>query len=400
MSRPAGTLEGKCIAFFHQSAELYGSDRVLLDLACTVQAEGGTAVVLLPYSGPLTEAFAQRGIAFHVLPVVKLTRAHLSIQGLFQLAGEALTCLGRYDRIFSGRTVHLVHSNTLAVLGGALWAKRRHLAHLWHVHEIMVSPRIAAYGFPRLVNALADHVVCNSNATLAWMHSVQPRLGAKMRVIWNGVPAPVVNDSSAVAQLRLQYRPQGVRLAVGLLGRINRLKGHDVLIDAAELLHHQGVRDFSLVLIGSPPPGQDTFLQQLQQRIRQSPLRERIVLQDFTANVWPSYAALDIVCVPSTEPESFGLVAAEAMAAARPVIASNIGALGEIVEDGATGFTVPPRDAQALAASLLTLLNSEALRQQMGLSGAHRMQSQFSMRRMKERLLRCYAEALSNGHRP
>lgn len=387
-------MQGKLVAFFHQSADLYGSDRVLLDLVRGVKEAGGSPVVLLPSLGPLTEAFVNLGIEFHVLPVVKLTRARFSLKGLVTLFREAFWSLKRIDQIFLGRQVHLVHSNTIAVLAGAIWAKRRKVPHLWHVHEIIVHPSIAARGFPRMVKALADHVICNSNATYTWLANECPGLRPKMSVIWNGVKAPAAIDATTVQLFRDKFHPAATRLAVGLLGRINRLKGHHLLLDAAEYLHQQGVRDFSIVFIGSPPPGQDIYLEQLQQRIAISPMRDRIVLQDFANDVWPIYAALDIVCVPSTEPESFGLVAAEAMASGKPVVASQIGGLAEVVLDGITGRLFRPGDPVALSEALSSLLKNDSARIKLGRDSLERIAIEFGTEHMVKKFVCCSCNAL------
>lgn len=383
-------LEGKLIAFFHQSSDLYGSDRILLDLADCVQHAGGHAVVLLPDTGPLTEEFAARNIEFHALPVIKLSRSRFGIKGLLGLSREMMTALPAYDQVFGNRRVDMVHSNTLAVLGGALWARRRRIPHLWHVHEIVEHPWIAAHAFPRLISAMANQVVCNSNATYQWLRAALPGLGKKMRVIRNGVQAPPCSDELTIAELQRKFRPAGTRLAVGLVGRINRLKGHSLLLDAVDLLHRQGVNDFSVVFIGSAPSGQEIYQTQLEQRIARSPMQERIVVQGFTSNVWPIYAALDIICVPSTEPESFGLVATEAMAMGKPVVASRMGALMEIVIDGSTGLTFDAGDDEALTAALGQLLGDDGLRRRMGCAGKVRIGAEFSVDKMKTNFVTLY----------
>lgn len=389
------TLEGKLIAFFHQSSDLYGSDRILLDLVASVQKAGGEAVVLLPDTGPLTEEFTARKIEFHTLPILKLSRARLSLGGLVNLAREMLTALSNYDHLFASRRVDMVHSNTIAVIGGAIWAHRRRIPHLWHVHEIVEHPWFATWALPRLVNAMADRVVCTSNATSQWLLNVQPSLAGKMQVIWNGVHMPSPCNAAETTQLHGKFRPAGARLAIGLVGRINRLKGHQILMDAVDQLHDRGFHDFSLVFIGSPPAGQDIYLTQLEQRVARSPMRERIVMQGFTTNIWPAYAALDIVCVPSTEPESFGLVAAEAMAMGKPVIASRLGALTEVVVDGSTGITFKPRDTDALALALERLLCDDTLRQSMGLAGRERIDTELSVERMTGYFKSTYAEMMT-----
>ena len=394
MSTQSLPLQGKLIAFFHQSSDMYGSDKILLYLAEGVQKLGGEAVVLLPDAGPLTHKLELRGIEFHALPMLKVTRARFSFKGALDLASEIRVALPAYDRVLRGRKVDLVHSNTIAVLGGALWARRHRIPHLWHVHEIIDHPWLASHIFPLLLKLFADRVVCNSKATYQWLFSVQASLERKMCVIWNGVQVPTRIEESGTEQLNSRFRPGGSRLAIGLIGRINRWKGHGLLLDAVEILHGKGVKDFSVIFIGSPPPGQETFELELRQRIAKSPMRDRILVQGFSTDIWPTYAALDIVCVPSTEPEPFGLVAVEAMAMGKPVVAARFGGLTEIVVGGATGLTFSPRDANSLATALETLLLDDAMRGRFGYAGKERFSAKFSVDEMTERFVRIYAEMM------
>ncbi|HOY86673.1 MAG TPA: glycosyltransferase family 4 protein [Methylotenera sp.] len=387
-------LKGKLIAFFHQSSDMYGSDKILLYVAEGMQKSGAQVVVLLPDEGPITREFSTRGIEYHTLPMLKLTRARFSPKGLFNLALEIKPALQAYDKVFGERKVDIVHSNTLAVLGGALWSFSRKVPHLWHVHEIIEHPWVAAKLFPILLKMFADHVVCNSNATYQWLAKVLPSLTKKMTVIWNGVSTPATIDEIKVAELYKHYHPQGARLAIGLVGRINRLKGHSLLLEAAEILHIKGLNDFSVIFTGSAPSGQEHFELQLKERIAQSPIRNRVQLLGYSKDVWPSYAALDIICVPSTEPESFGLVAAEAMAIGRPVIASHSGGLIEIVQDGVTGFTFTPRDSQALAIAIEKLLNNDALRINMGKVSKSRFEAEFTLNKLTDRFLATFLKVI------
>ena len=390
------SLEGKLIAYFHQSADLYGSDRILLDLIEATRLAGGNIVVMLPNEGPLTMELKRQGIEFHILPILKLSRARFSVRGLISLFKESFSTIRECDQVFAHRCVDLVHSNTLAVLGGALWAIRRRIPHLWHVHEIIGHPRVAAKGFPHLLHLLADRVVCNSQATCQWLLSVQPRLRNKTRVVLNGIKPPVHVDRDVVARLHETFRPNGKQLAIGLVGRINRLKGHGLLLDAVDGLHNQGIKNFSVVFVGSPPPGQEIFLEQLRKRIAESPANERIVIQDFMPDIWPVYEALDIVCVPSIEPESFGLVAAEAMAMGKPVVVSSLGALGELVDDGITGMTFSPINVEAFSLQLQKLLVDSEFRRQLGVAGKQKIENDilFSVKYMTDCCIAIYLEIL------
>lgn len=382
------------VLFVHQSADLYGSDRVLLEAATALQEAGGHAIVAVPEDGPLVAALRRRGIETAVLPgcLLKLQRATLTPRGVLTLLGALPQAVAALDACVAGRPVHLVQSNTLAVLGGVAFAAWRAVPHLWHVHEIVEQPRFLAWAFPRLLRAVAGQVVCNSQATRLWLVGAQPRLAGRTQVVLNGVPDLQQLAAAAaphVASLHHTFRPPGTQVAIGLVGRINRMKGHQLLLDAAERLQQQGITHFSLVFVGSPPAGQAQWQDALQRRIASSPLAGRVQCLGFVPDMAPVYAALDIVCVPSTEAESFGLVATEAMSAGRPVVAAAIGGLPEIVAHGHTGLLFAPGDAHALADALALLLADPARCQRMGAAGRLRYEAAFRHGVMHRQMLHC-----------
>jgi glycosyltransferase involved in cell wall biosynthesis len=105
------------------------------------------------------------------------------------------------------------------------------------------------------------------------------------------------------------------------------------------------------------------------------------------------YARAAVVACPSYR-EGFGVVCAEAMAYARPVVASAVGGLLDLVVDGETGFLVPPGDVPALRAALQRLLGDEALRRRMGEAGRRRMRERFSWDAVTDATVAVYREAL------
>lgn len=364
------------ILFVHQSAELYGSDRVLLSLLDGLDPARYQRIVVLPGDGPLAGALAERGVETHLGPVCKVSRATFSPVGLLRLAAEARRSVRHLDRALAGRRADLVHSNTLAVLGGALWAWLRRTPHLWHVHEIITHPTPARFLFPRLARALAHTVVTNSRATAEALAAGLPGVRAKTVVARNGIPAPPDPDPERSAALRRDMGAGPQDILVALVGRINRWKGHALLVEAMELAarEHPTLR---VAFVGSPPPGQDHFLDALRRRVETSPARDRFRILDFTPDVWNVWDAADLAVVPSLEPEPFGLVAVEAMAQGRPVIAAGHGGLVEIVEHEATGLLFPPGDASALARALARLAGNPGLRRTMGDRARARAQDAF-----------------------
>lgn len=158
------------------------------------------------------------------------------------------------------------------------------------------------------------------------------------------------------------------------VGRIEPLKGIDTLMRAMALLvrrHPDWLRDTCVSIIGGDPSPEGQRENAEMARLQR--LREELGIGDLVTFLGAKdqdtlqyyYSAAEVVVVPSHY-ESFGMVALEAMACGTPVIASDVGGLAYLVRDGATGFRVPDRDPEALAAAILRLMEDPLLRQRMG----------------------------------
>jgi glycosyltransferase involved in cell wall biosynthesis len=106
---------------------------------------------------------------------------------------------------------------------------------------------------------------------------------------------------------------------------------------------------------------------------------------------------VDILAMPSLW-EAFGLSAAEAMALRKPVIASNVDGLPEVVEDGRTGILVPPADPKALACAIIELAADPARRRALGEHGRARVERFFTLDRMIARHEEFYERVIAGGH--
>jgi D-inositol-3-phosphate glycosyltransferase len=186
------------------------------------------------------------------------------------------------------------------------------------------------------------------------------------------------------------------------VGRIEPLKGLDVLLEAIAWLRQQGSlaeNPFCLVVIGGDAEGNGDSLSAEMTRIQA--LGEHYGLQDLVTFLGKRgqdtlpyyYSAAEVVVVPS-QYESFGMVALEAMACGRPVVASQVGGLAYLVQDGITGFTVPVDDPQALGEHLLVLMSDPVLRQQMGQQAVFYAR-RYGWERIAERLMTVYKELIN-----
>lgn len=370
----------KRILVVHQSAELYGSDRTLLQLLSGILPHEAQAVVLLPCSGPLAQRLRAAGIEVHVVPLLLVTRSSLGWRGLLALPFTLFASMRAIGKALAGRPVDTVYSNTLAVLSGLCWARLKRIRHVWHIHEVPLR------GWQQLLMRtvffnFGCQFVCNSHTTRKlWFGTAASRAQCRrIKVVLNGIDEPAWCSGDPVR--RVLGAP---RILVTCIGRISWRKGQGVLLEAAERLWALGLRDIHFLFVGSAPPGQAQALDTLRLRMRQSPARSVLHLSDFREDVWPLWAATDIAVAPSTAPESFGLVAVEAMAMGRAVIASRNGGLAEIVDDGATGRLVAPGDAAGLAQAIRELAADPARRLAMGQAGREKFLACYSSRRYQE----------------
>ena len=358
---------------------MYGSDKVLLLLAKGIRS--GTdfyPIVVLPGPGPLNDALLNGGIEVHLGEVAKISRAVFTASGLIRLAWQTIKAIGFLDRVVGQRTVAVVHSNTLAVLSGAAWSFIRRKKHLWHVHEIILSPRLVSKAFPRLIRFFSDCVMSNSTLTERWLLSEQPCLASRSVVVMNGLPLIDRPADAVIAAFRESVGATDADLLVTLAGRINRMKGQGLLLEAASELKRRGLAGSILFLIiGGPAPGQEDLPGQLKKQAEMAGLSDQCRFIPFVDDVWPIWFATDIAVVPSTEPESFGMVAIEAMAAGVPVIAAAHGGVLDIVVHEETGLLFPPRDALALADAIANLALNKPLRLSLGSAGARRQRELF-----------------------
>ncbi len=190
------------------------------------------------------------------------------------------------------------------------------------------------------------------------------------------------------------------RRAVLFVGRIEPLKGIDTLIRAMACLRcMRGGEQVSLMVIGGEPEaGPDKItaeMARLQKMCDDLAMGKLVVfLGKRSQDTLPYYySAADVVVMPSHY-ESFGMVALEAMACGTPVIASQVGGLAFLVQDGVTGYTVPVDDAPKLCDKLATMLGDEVLRRQMGAAAAEYAR-QYDWQVIADQIVRVYESLIA-----
>mgnify|MGYP001110134153 FL=1 len=257
----------------------------------------------------------------------------------------------------------------------------------------------------------ADRIIAATPAEMAqlqWLYQADMR---KIVVVPPGVDTcrfyPIPPDE---AKEYIGVPPCGRMIL--FVGRIEPLKGLDVLLESIARLKKQdslGEYRFCLVVIGGEMETDSEMMSAEMARIQA--LREQYGLQDLVAFLGKRgqdtlpyyYSAAEVVVVPSFY-ESFGMVALEAMACGTPVVASQVGGLAYLVQDGVTGFTVPVEDPQALTDRLMSLLSNAELRKKMGEQAVLYAQG-YAWEKIANRLVGVYQELIcekpeNEGNKP
>jgi len=360
----------------HPSAQLYGSDRMLLQSVRALAADWDLHVVLAE-DGPLVVACRAAGAQVEVLPFPVLRKGILHPAGIVRLAGRVVAGLASGRWLARVRRADAVYVNTLTVPLWLLLARLAGVPAVCHVHEAEESLPAVLRRSLALPLRLACLVVANSQAARAVLVRSDPRLEGRIRVLHNGVPGPTR------APTPLRDRVTG-DLRLLLVGRLSWRKGTDVAVEALDRLTRRGLAA-RLTLAGDAFAGYEPFVRGLRERVGALGLAGRVHFTGFVPDVWRLHEEADVVLVPS-RCEPFGNVAVEAMLAGRPVVAAAAQGLPEIVRDGVTGLLVPAGDAEALAAAVERLAEDWSLAGRLAADGRRWAGDRFAVERYAQRL--------------
>lgn len=307
------------VTVLHGSNDVYGASRVLVDDVIVLNRLGWEVTVVLPEDGPLTSLLVN-------------AEAHIELQELHVL-----------------RRVSLAQTRIPVTLPAA--AANAELVVLWTLALAAYLPALALHRKPcvcsvheiqsgwsgallaQAASRLSKGVMTNSVATKRWVEGYgRPRL------------SPIVAYPVAPRYDPYPMPDSNHPFNVLLAGRVNGRKGHIEAVEACDSVRAAGL-DVCLTLLGSPYPGQEVHLASLREAIKG---KDWIRYLGQVDSIRPFLADSHLLLVPSTKPESFGIVVLEAWAAGRQVIASDIGGLSEAT-DLIGGIRVPPNNDRQLA---------------------------------------------------
>jgi glycosyltransferase involved in cell wall biosynthesis len=237
-----------------------------------------------------------------------------------------------------------------------------------------------------------DQLIAVSQAIVAKIADERPGL-APVELIYNGVDLRRYDDQQPASDLREQYGMEPGSKIVGVVARLEPEKGHQTLIDAWPYVLRQ-VPDAYLFIAG-----EGSMRDAIEARAQANRVAHRVVFTGRRDDIPAVTAAFDVAVLPSHR-EAQGLSILEAMALSRPVVASDVGGIPEMVEDGVTGVLVPHDQPQALAAAIVRLLRDPELAATIAKAGHDLVHDRFCIELMVRAVEDIYEEGAALVRRP
>jgi len=238
---------------------------------------------------------------------------------------------------------------------------------LWHKwYHIFVD---------RILACFTDRIIVNAGVIKKYLVKARGILSEKIVVVHNGIDLKRFESlhSPEKVQQRLGI-PKDV-LVIGMVARFSEQKDYDTFFKAAEKIMFKYPDCYFLAVGGGEK------LEEYKQKVKNYPYRNRIIFAGYQKDV-PSFINVMDICVLSSHYEGCPNVILEYMASSKPVVATDVGGVKELVQDDVTGFLVPAHNAEVMAGKIMSLISDEKLRKSMGKRGRRLVEEKFAVERM------------------
>ena len=293
---------------------------------------------------------------------------------------------------------HIVHThNSKAGFLGRLAAKLVgvpvivHTVHGFAFHdEEPLWRQMLFRNLERLASRWSDRMIFISQPLIDWALKDHIVGEDKITKIYSGIQLdkfhPVKSEEKD--QIRSKWSLQKEEAVVGIVSKLWEGKGHTVLIEAFKLLKEK-IKDAKLVIVG-----EGYLYDELFRRVGNNGLRDSVLFTGFQMDVSEIIATFDVAVLPSFF-EGMGRVILEAMAMEKPIVASRVGGIPDLIDQGINGLLVRPGDARELADALERVLSDNGLAKKLGKEGRKKIKDQFSADVMVRSIEKLYRELLA-----
>lgn len=377
-------MTGGKILIIQFSASRDGSAVSGLMLADGLKEQGWHTSVVFGHEGPMIDVYRAAGHQVEVLEHKSWLRRAQPLRFLKDVFVEWRRA-AVFERLIKQLIPDVIYINTSVSLAAALAARRCKVPLIWHLRELfgsvggeLVAPSAMVPSVKAAFPRLADCIIANSRAVAANLLGPKANIA---QVVHNAVDDEFFESALGKQEAckRLGLDPE--KFVIGVPGTLRSMKGHPFFFDAAAIV----CRENPNVMLAITGDGKDDFKHTLVEQIRELGLEKKVVFLGVLDGLENFYPACDLICVPS-ESEPFGRVVIEAMACGKPVIATSVGGIPEILTTEVNGLLVPSNDVPMLASSLTRLITDEELRQKLADAGKENANCNYREKTYKSRI--------------
>lgn len=381
----------KTILYLHAGAEMYGADKILLELVTGLDKTRFRPIVILPTDGILKKKLEDAGVLVHIIPYPILRRKYFNPKGIMNYVSNYRNKSDEIIRYLHNNNIHvdLIHVNTLAVLEGIRLKKRLRVQLYWHVHEIITHPQVVNKFLCWCVNKYANKVIVVSSPVKE--HLIKNGVNKnKVRVIYNGIDSNIFSPDVKSDYLYNEWNIPRNAIKVGMIGRVNNWKGQDDFLDSLAPLLSE-IPNLYLFIVGSAFKGQEWRIADLKNKISSLPHNDRIIFSEFRKDNYAVEHFFDILILPSTSPDPLPTVVLETMGCGRAIIGYAHGGITEMVKDQYNGELVEPLNKEDLRMAVKNCIKS-GIYTQWGINSRQRLVNQFSLDKFINNFTNLYIE--------
>jgi len=362
------------ILYLANSGEIFGGGQISLSgLMKGLDQERFQPLVVCPATGSLVDELKRMSVETQITRMGTLRNLNIF---------SWIKTINRLIQLIKRRKIDLIHSNgSRATIYGGIAARLTRTPLIWHV-------RIA--GCDRLLDKpltrLATKIIVISEAVgrrFDWLKNK----GEKVVVIYNGIDLERFNPTINGKRIREEFLLSPETPLIGIVGRLDWYKGHQYFLQATKKVT-EAIPDARFLIVGD-----GGYRKRLENLTKELGLDKKVIFTGNRKDIPQILASLDLFVLSSVS-EGFGRSVAEAMACGKPVVATKVGGLLEVIEDGVTGSLAPSKNPKALAKAIITLLQDKEKTQKMGMAGRKRAEELFSIEKNVKKTEELYEKIL------
>jgi glycosyltransferase involved in cell wall biosynthesis len=367
------------ILFIEHAVGIGGGQLGVLDLLKELDTGRFEPVVTCVAEGELARRFRSLGVQVEILDIRRVLRRN---------PVHTLARMRDLSRLIQSHGVDLIHVNAMkALLFCGLIARLHGVPVIWHCHV----PSDFRGLFDPAGSAIARTIIANSESVMGRFSGSWIARG-KARLMYEAIDFSGLQPDRSGVKVRRELGIEDHATVIGTVGRLVEEKGIEYALAAMPGII-DGKPDTALLIVGEGVGPDCQYSRRLKAMASDLGISRHVRFAGFRSDVGECFGAMDIVLMPSLR-EGFGRTVAEAMAMGKPVIASRVGGIPEIIDDGTTGILVPPEDSMSIAAAVRALTEDPERALRMGKAGRLSVLRRFDVKILARTVEGIYSDIL------